>query len=160
MNDIYDSYHTKVFEIYNLVFPLVSKTIKTKQATPWMSFKLKQCVKKKAKLYKLYLRGRVTKAEYTQYKNRLTNVIRRTKALYYAKLFSENAGNPKKIWSTINNLLNRKVTTVLNEMMVNGIVLKGDALANHVNNYFVNIAATIQYVLLFLAIRYLPVLHL
>ena len=97
MNHIYENYHKQVFHAYNSSFPLVSKAIKSKQAAPWMTYKLKECIKKKAKLYKLYLRGRVNKAEYTQYKNRLTSVIRRVKALYYDKLFLENASNSKMV---------------------------------------------------------------
>ena len=77
-----------------------------------MSPKLMECIRKKAKYYKLYLKGRVTKADYKIYKNRLTNVVRRTKALYYARLFFENASNSKMVWTTINGLLNRKVSPV------------------------------------------------
>ena len=87
MNSIYMIYYKQVFEAYNIAFPLVSGTIKSKPAAPWMSPKLVECIKKKGKYYKLYLKGRVTKADYTIYKNRLTNVVRRTKALYYARLF-------------------------------------------------------------------------
>ena len=87
MNSIYMIYCKQVFEAYNIAFPLVSGTIKSKPAAPWMSPKVMECIEKKAKYYKLYLKGRVTKADYTIYKNRLTNVVRRTKALYYARLF-------------------------------------------------------------------------
>ena len=144
MNQIYENYYKQVFEAYSLSFPLVLKTMKSKEATPWMTYKLKQCIKKKAKLYKLYLKGRVTRAEYTQYKNRLTNVLRRVKTLYYAKLFFDNANNSKMVWNVINDLLHRKVNIAIKEVQANGVVLRGEALVNHVNNYFVSIAATIS----------------
>ena len=143
MNQIYENYHKQVFDAYKLSFPLVSKALKLKEATPWMTYRLKQCIKKKAKLYKLYLKGRVSRFEYTQYKNRLTTVLRRVKALYYARIFIDNANNTKLVWNTINDLLNRKVTVVLKELQANGVTLRGEALVNHVNNYFVSIAATI-----------------
>ena len=108
-----------------------------------MTYRLKECIKKKAKLYRMYLKGRVTRADYTQYKNRLTYVIRKVKALYYTKLFMENSSNSKMVWNTINDILNRKASTVLKEVTVNGVVLNGEALMNHVNDYFVSIAATI-----------------
>ena len=143
MNIIYENYYDQVFGMYNLAFPLMNKKIKTKPAAPWMTVKLKECIKKKAKLYRLFLKGRVTKANYNQYKNRLTNAIRRTKALYYGKIFHEQANNPRMVWSTINGILNRKVTTVLKELTVNGTHLSGEMLMNYVNNYFVSIASTI-----------------
>ena len=144
MNSIYMIYSKQVFEAYNIAFPLVSGTLKSKPTAPWMSPKLMECIRKKAKYYKLYLKGRVTKADYNLYKNRLTNVVRRTKALYYARLFFENAGNSKMVWTTINGLLNRKVSPVLKEIINNGVVLKNEALANYTNEYFTNIAATIS----------------
>ena len=112
MNQVYDQYHAQVFKLYNTAFPLVSKRVKERDPAPWMTCKLKQCIRKKAKLYRLYLKGNIRKYEYTTYKNRLTNVIRKSKALYYTKLFLENAGNPKWVWSTINDVLKRKDITL------------------------------------------------
>ena len=43
----------------------------------------------------MFLRGNISRGDYTVYKNRLTNAIRRTKALYYSKLFYENAKKPE-----------------------------------------------------------------
>ena len=143
MNSIFEKYHKILFDAYNLSFPLVLKTIKSKETAPWMSCRLKDCIKKKSKLYRMYLRGTVTREEYTQYKNRLTSVVRRVKALYYARLFWEYASNSKMVWNTINEILDRKTHTALKEVTFNGVILKGEDLMNHVNDYFVNIAATI-----------------
>ena len=55
MNIIYSNYHREVFKIYDIAFPLVSRSLKVRQPAPWMSCRLKQCIKRKAKLYKLYL---------------------------------------------------------------------------------------------------------
>ena len=65
MNSIYMIYYKQVFEEYNIAFPLVSGTIKSKPTAPWMSPKLLECIRKKAKYYKLYLQGGVTKVAYT-----------------------------------------------------------------------------------------------
>ena len=55
-----------------------------------MTDKLRECIAKKAKMYKLFLKGRITRYSYTSYRNKLTNLIRRIKSLYYTKLFLEN----------------------------------------------------------------------
>ena len=143
MNFIYSNYHREIFRIYCMAFPVVTKPLKSRQPAPWMTSRLKECIKKKAKLYRLYLRGIISKNEYATFKNRLTNIIRRTKALYYAKIFHENANNPKIVWSTINSILNRRRNPVLKEVTRNGVVLTGEALANFANDFFVNIAATL-----------------
>ena len=67
----------------------------------------------------MFLKGRISRVDYTTYKNRLTNVLRRSKILYFTKLFMEKVGNSKLLWSCINDILNKKsnqtVTSPLHE---------------------------------------------
>ena len=144
MNFIYSTYHKEVFKVYEIAFPLATGSLKVRQTVPWMSYRLKQCIKKKAKLYKLYLRGIITREVYTTFKNRLTNIIRRSKALYYSNLFYENAKNSKMVWSIINGILQKRSNPVLTQVIDNGTVLTGETLVNYANNYFINIAATLS----------------
>ena len=117
--------------------------IKQNSVAPWMTVRLNRCIDKKSKLYKSYLKGRIFKLECTQYKNKLTNLVRRVKALYYARLFLENASNSKKIWNILNDLLKGRPVSTLKELMVDGVILKGNSLMNHINKYFINIAANL-----------------
>ena len=89
------------------------------------------------------MKGQISKRDYTFYKNKLTNAIRKSKALFYARIFLQNAGNSKIIWSTINNIMNRKDCHKLKEVKVNGEVLTGRALVEYVNQFFVNAAVTV-----------------
>ena len=76
----------EVFErYYNALFPLVMAGLKGKKMVPWMTRELKQCIRKKEKLYKLYVRGVIPKNDHTFYKNRLTNLLRRAKRLHFFK---------------------------------------------------------------------------
>ena len=61
----------------------------------------------------MYLRGNISRGDYTIFKNRLTNAIRRSKALYYSKLFIENAKNQKGTWKIINGTISKKKNPVL-----------------------------------------------
>ena len=45
---------------------------------------------------------------YTEFRNKLTNQIRKTKASYYKNEFIKNAHNLKKTWSLINDVLKPK----------------------------------------------------
>ena len=60
INQIFDSYFKKIFEVYENAFPLTNGIAGRKETAPWLTHKLKQCIKKKAKLYKLYLKGKVS----------------------------------------------------------------------------------------------------
>ena len=143
VNGTYNDYFGKVYESYNISFPLKNNAIKFKHSVPWISLEIKQCIKKKAKLYKQYLKGRISKADYTVYKNRLTNVIRKSKILYFKRAFLEAANNSKLIWSVINNIMDKKKNKELKEIKVNGETLKGKALCNYANDYFVKVAVSI-----------------
>ena len=143
INMIFGDYSSKVMNGYNKAFPIDNCTIKNKNSFAWVTPDLKECIKKKARLYRAFLKGRISKGDYTSYKNRLTNLIRRSKALYYEKLFLENAANTKVLWSTINSLLNRKNCQVLKEIVVNEVVLKGERMVDYINEYFVNAASTV-----------------
>ena len=96
-----------MFLAYNIAFPVVKQKLRTKRAAPWMTERLRKCIKEKGRLYKLFVKGRIQKITYTNFRNRLTNKIRRVKSLYYAKLFLENAKNSKMVWDILNSLLNR-----------------------------------------------------
>ena len=76
-DDTYEAYFEKVLESYNVAFPIINRSDKQKQPSPWITYRLKQCIKKKAKLYRLFLKGRTSRVDNTTYKNRLTNVLRR-----------------------------------------------------------------------------------
>ena len=82
---------------YNNAFPLRKFQKKDPKYAPWISHNLMLCIRKKSKLYKLYLSGRICKPAYTPFKNRLTAIIRRAKRLHYVKLFYHAGCAPKQI---------------------------------------------------------------
>ena len=65
INTIYYEYFTKVIESYNKAFPIENSTKKSKNSCPWMTPRLKECIKKKAKLYREYLKGHISKREFS-----------------------------------------------------------------------------------------------
>ena len=142
-NDTYNEYFAKLFECYNIAFPVAERPPIVNQAAPWMSFKLKQCIKKKAKLYKLYLKGKVRKNDYTIFKNTLTAVLRRSKHLHYAKVVFDIGSDSHKIWSFLNGTITKKTPTALREVKVGNSSLTGQELVNYANNYFSTITNTL-----------------
>ena len=89
------SYMNDMMGSYNMAFPLKKIQKKPPNYVPWISQRLKLCIRKKSKLYKLYMSGRVSRLTYTSFRNRLTAVLRRAKCLYYVELFY-NAGFASK----------------------------------------------------------------
>ena len=136
-NLTFNNYLADVFRCYNAAFPIKSRLENAKQPAPWMTPPLKQCVKKKSKLYKLYLKGRITKGRYIFYRNQLTALIRRVKRLYYSKALYFAACDSKRTWLCLNNIMERNVRPTLKELKVGNIVLTGQNLVNYINNYFI-----------------------
>lgn len=80
LNLTYNDYLTKVFKSYNAAFPVKLRSSNAKQPAPWMTPRLRQCIRKKSKFYKLYLKGRIANDEYIFFRNRLTAAIRRVRS--------------------------------------------------------------------------------
>ena len=143
LNGSFENYFTKIFKAYDVAFPVVVSSLKPKHSVPWLSYKLKLCIKKKTKLYKLHMKGKISKADYTVYKNRLTAVLRRSKRLYYSKLLFNACNNTSKMWCCLNTLMERKNCQSLEQVSVGGSLLTGTDLANYANKYFVSAASSL-----------------
>ena len=140
MNCTFNTYFTKVWDIYNEAFPLIPVRIKDAVVCPWMTPNLKICIRKKSALYRMYVRGTVQKEVYTQYKNRLTSLIRRVKRLYYYKLFLRIGKNSNQVWHNINLLLGNNTRVILDSLKIGSLTLVGNSMVNYANEYFVSIA--------------------
>ena len=105
-----------------------------------MSQELKACIRKKASLYRMYVRGTILKADYNYYKNRLTTLLRRVKRLHYFNLFQRCGKDPNKIWYHINVLLSNQSRVIMDGLKVGTTVLTGNDMANYANSFFINIA--------------------
>ena len=127
----------KLNGIYNLCFPLKNKKIKEKSiSAPWMTNKLKKCIRKKYKLYNEYKRGLITKRSFNVYKNLLSHVTKKIREKYYKDKFNRDR-DVKKVWSNINFVLNRKKNNnEVNLVDDNGNVVPREFVSEHMNNYF------------------------
>ena len=137
-NQIMSNYINVLQASYNSAFPLKTCQRKDPQYTPWICYRLKLCIQRKSKLYKLFLSGRIDRLVYTAFRNKLTAILRRAKRLYYVKLFYHAGCAPKQIWTIIDNVLNRRGTPTLKRLEINGNSLTGLPLVNCINTYFAN----------------------
>ena len=138
-----NNYISIIMDLYNTAFPLKQSQQKRPNHAPWMSTKLKLCIKRKSKLYKSYLSGQTSKAVYTQFRNRVTSIIRKAKRLYYVRLFYNVGCDSRQIWSIIDNIIMRKRDKSLQHLKVNGTLITGLPLINYVNHYFATAALTV-----------------
>ena len=142
-NTFMGNYLEALMKLYDTAFPLKQCQGKPHNYAPWMSWKLKLCIRKKSKLYKSYISGRITKAAYTLFKNKVTSVIRRAKRLYYLKLFHQAGCASKQVWAIIDNVIMRKRNNTLRYLKIDDTLLTGLPLVNHINHYFATAALNV-----------------
>ena len=143
VNLTFDAYYMNVFGLYDRAFPIIEIVIKADINCPWITPNIRACIKKKAKLYRMVIRGTIKKADYTYFSNHLTTLLRRAKRLYYYKLFLRVGIDSSKLWMNINNILGNRTKTSMVSLKVNDVALVGTDMVNYANSYFVNIAGNI-----------------
>ena len=116
-NNAYNSFLTKYSETYNACFPLKKLAGKLKRKCinkPWLSKALIKCIKRKNKLYKLYIQNPSTDREiiYKHYKNKLNHSLRIAKRLYYERKLDKVKSKTRDTWRLLNEILNRKEKNV------------------------------------------------
>ena len=90
----------------------------------------------------MYLKGNLSRVVYTEFNNRLTNVIRRSKRLCFVKLFYKAGTSSERIWSIFNDIIG-KTHASLDSLVVGGSTLSGIPLANYINNFFASAAPAV-----------------
>ena len=143
VNLTFDAYYMNVFGLYDRAFPIIEIVIKADINCPWITPNIRACIKKKAELYRMVIRGTINKADYTYFSNHLTTLLRRAKRLYYYKLFLRVGIDSSKLWMHINNILGNRTKTSMVSLKVNDVALVGTDMVNYANSYFVNIAGNI-----------------
>ena len=103
--------------IFHDAFPVIRVKKRYRNRLPWLTDGLKNAIKHKNKLYKLYSKFETSfnKKCYTQYKNKLTTILRKQEKDYYKRLIDTNRANLKKMWSVIRSVINNCKPSKLNE---------------------------------------------
>ena len=88
----------QIFEdTYNKSFPIKTKTITAKRMQkPWVTEALIDKVDERERLHTLQKKKIISRAVFTDYKNKLTNEFRKAKSKYYKDQFEKNSNNVKK----------------------------------------------------------------
>ena len=114
VNVCYDYFIDKFRTLYDECFPVCTSTSrkfshKVQFKKPWITNGILRSIKRKHRMYKVAVHTLNTRKKiiYNDYKNRLTSIIRASKAEYYSRLFYSVKGDMVKTWREINNLLGK-----------------------------------------------------
>ena len=136
----FNAYYEKIFQGYCASYPLREIIPSSTNDNEWMTPPVKQCIKKKSKLYRMFTRGYIYKEDYTYYANRLTVLLNKVRKLYYYKLFLRCGNNTNKTWLHINHLIGNRSKSTMEKLLVEGEIKKGTDMVEYANGYFANVA--------------------
>ena len=145
-NTTYNIFIYKYTGLFGACFPF--KTTKGKALNsfrkPWLTMSLLRSINNKNKLYKQYLRHRSNEKllKYKTYKNKLTDLLRVAKRLYFQNQIELNKTNIKQTWRILNNAIGQNKKKKLTYPLVdeNGeSITSTEEVANKFCKYFTNI---------------------
>ena len=113
-DEAYSLFHDKIQTIIHDTAPLKTISIKPLKMLqqPWMTPGLQKCQQKQYMFYKQSINQRDNKSaemKYKTYRNKLKDIIRRTKEKYYRDKCFEYKQNTSKLWKMINRITQKEV---------------------------------------------------
>lgn len=120
------------------------KIARSKPRKPWITPGIVKSIIKKEKLYKAWIKNKNDehlKMAYKTYEKTLIKAIKYARWVYDTNQIASLGNNTKKIWSYINNKLNRKMQrNRIEKIDVNNKILSDSSeIAENFNNFFTNI---------------------
>ena len=132
--------------ILNLYFPIKTKQLGNKKLkNPWINDKILICIKKKHKFYKLMKEGKLEISFYNKYRNLVNFAVKSLKKRYYNNAFISLKKDMKGTWQLLNELLDRKQKSQINELIVNDVPSSNPTtIATSLNNFFCSISSELR----------------
>lgn len=123
---------------------VITKTKSIAKLKPWITDYLCNKIDLRQKLYirlKKEPNNKHLGTQYKKYSKKIQRLIKYTKIMFYERKFLEYKGNPKKTWSTINQLTGQqKNKNKIDSLKINDMVVNDSLqIANEFNNYFLNV---------------------
>ena len=102
-NEICDAWYEIFNSIVELHLPQKQKRVKREVQPKWFTSDIAQEIKVRDKLLKKARKSQIDNdwMHYRQAKNKVTELIRKTKQSYFKKKVAENRKNPRKLWNLI-----------------------------------------------------------
>ena len=137
------TFHNEFTTVYNKCFPIKVYKRKYSANKPWLSNGIKESIKRKNYLYKVFLKSPSNENlnVYKQYRNKLHSLIRKAEREHYYNLLLVNKNNLKKTWGIMKNVINKKKQSLKPDYFLhnsNKITDKKE-IATRFNDFFINI---------------------
>ena len=147
VDDMYNKFSVKLCNAYNDAYPCIEiRRRKIDLLKPYINADLRSLIREKHRIQRLYRRFPYTYGtQYKRLKNKVNKAISKAKKVYYSTKFNCCAGDPKKTWSILNEVMGRNKNDSVTELKIDGEKITGDqCIAEHFNDFFSNIGTSIS----------------
>lgn len=145
-NVAYNAFLSVLTVLYDRHCPFKKISCKNQQmhVKPWMTKGIKNACSKKNLLYKTFLidRNEESETRYKKYKNKLTNIIRKSKKDYYYKILDQHKSNIQGTWKILNSIIKKGTSNINlpNHINKNNTIIdRPKEIADAFNDFFVNV---------------------
>ena len=147
--ECWDNFEKTFNSILNIHAPFRLQTRKESKLSkkPWLTNGILKSIKTKQKLYKHIIiktnRASQEWSYYKKYRNKLTHLIETSKRNYFKSEITSCKSNQKKLWTTVNNIINLKTSKTKNRIISlnqNGQTLENSQdISNSFNKFFTTV---------------------
>ena len=144
VDDTLDALELILGEVVKKHIPKKQKRMKKTKQPAWIDENIVSAIKKCDRELKIARNTNCPNdwSKYKRTKRYVTNLARKSKRMYFQQSIDDNKGNPKEIRKALKSLTNSQKSTKVTELRRDDGTLETDtsAMANMLNEYFVNIA--------------------
>ena len=150
VNRAFENFWTVFSDLYQLHFPVVKTKFNSNihRINDYMTTGLLVSRKRKLELCKIAAKERTVLAtqNYRKYRNLFNTLMRASKKLYFGSNLEFHKKNPKKTWDILKEAANlHKSNDTVEKIVVNNVTINDPGeIANHFNDFFVNIGSSIS----------------
>ena len=139
-----------ISKIYFLTFATyIEKLPEITLKSPWITYNLLKCIRRKNRLYKKFLRKPVeeNKETYRKYRNRLNYTLRLAKQNHFSNLLEQEKSNMRNTWKILNSIIRPNSSKKFSEKFVSGneVYTCPNKIASKFNDYFANIGPKLAF---------------
>ena len=143
----FSSFFNNLHDNYNKCFPVKKVQNNYYNKKPWLSYTLKQSIKRKNNLYNRikYNNAYFLEGYYNTYKRILQNSLRKAEKAYYDDIFTENKSNLVKSWKIIKSIINKNsVSKTTTKFIINNTETDNKLeISESFNNFYVNLGSSL-----------------
>ena len=150
VNQSYRNFISKFDYLYDKCCPKSTKKVnqhKDKMRSPWLSYRLLKCIRRKNRLYRSFIRKptEANKEAYKKYRNRLNTTLRLAKQTYFSNILEKERNNMRNTWKILNSIIRPNNHKKCSEKFVSGneTYTCPNEIASKFNQYFANLGPTL-----------------